>query len=84
MGVSAPSLHIESTDSMIRESVDSLCRDGVYTPINNNGSELSNVTALSPLHKGSKNISIKMLKDVGMIVPKTRETSAVYMQQDRR
>ena len=32
----------------------------------------------------SKNISIKMLKDVGMIVPKSRETSAVYMQQDRR
>ena len=30
--------------------------------------------------KGSKNISIK---DVGMIVPKSRETSAVYMQQDR-
>ena len=34
--------------------------------------------------QGSKNISIKMLKDVGMIVPKSRETSAVYMQQDRR
>ena len=34
-------------------------------------------------HKGSKNISIKMLKDVGMTVPKSRETSAVYMQQDR-
>ena len=33
--------------------------------------------------KGSKNISIKMLKDVGMTVPKSRETSAVYMQQDR-
>ena len=45
---------------------------------------------------GSKNISIKMLKDVGMIVPKSRETSVVYiyaatqgmrdyiyMQQDR-
>ena len=28
-----------------------------------------------------KNISIKMLKDVGMTVPKSRETSAVYMQQ---
>ena len=51
MGVSVPSLHIESTDSMIL--------------------------------KGSKNISIKMLKDVGMTVPKSRETSAVYMQQDR-
>ena len=24
-----------------------------------------------------------MLKDVGMTVPKSRETSAVYMQQDR-
>ena len=34
-------------------------------------------------NKGSKNISIKMLKDVGMTVPKSRETSAVYMQQDR-
>ena len=31
--------------------------------------------------QGSKNI--KMLKDVGMIVPKSRETSVVYMQQDR-
>ena len=29
-----------------------------------------------------KNISIKVLKDVGMTVPKSRETSAVYMQQD--
>ena len=28
-----------------------------------------------------KNIS--MLKDVGMTVPKSRETSAIYMQQDR-
>ena len=33
--------------------------------------------------KGSKNISNKMLKDVGMTVPRSRETSAVYMQQDR-
>ena len=39
--------------------------------------------------KESKNISIKMLKDVGMTVPKSRETSAVYtrvyyyMQQHR-
>ena len=32
----------------------------------------------------SKNISIKMLKDVGMIVPKSREINAVYMQQDWR
>ena len=31
----------------------------------------------------SKNISIKMLKDVGMTMAKSRETSAVYMQQDR-
>ena len=33
----------------------------------------------------SKNIYIKMLKNVGMTVPKSRETSAVYiyMQQDR-
>ena len=36
-----------------------------------------------PVKQGSKNISIKMLKDVGMTVPKSRETSAVYMQQDR-
>ena len=27
----------------------------------------------------SKNISIKMLKDVGMTVPKSRETSVVYI-----
>ena len=33
--------------------------------------------------QGSKNISIKMWKDIGMIVSKSRETSAVYMQQDR-
>ena len=33
--------------------------------------------------QGSKNISIKMLKDIGMIVLKSRETSAVYMQQDK-
>ena len=44
MGVSAPSLRIESTDSMIQ---------------------------------GSKNISTKMLKDVGITVPNSRETSAV-------
>ena len=49
-----------------------------------------------PVKQGSKNISIKMLKDVGMTVPKSRETSVVYiyaatqgmrdyiyMQQDR-
>ena len=30
-----------------------------------------------------KNISINMLKDVGMTVPKGRETRAVYMQQHR-
>ena len=28
----------------------------------------------------SKNISTKMLKDVGMTVPKSRETSTVYIQ----
>ena len=51
---------------------------------------------VSTMYKGSKNISIKMLKDVGMTVPKSRETSVVYiyaatqgmrdyiyMQQDR-
>ena len=49
-----------------------------------------------PYKQESKNISIKMLKDVGMTVPKSRETSVVYiyaatqgmrdyiyMQQDR-
>ena len=36
-----------------------------------------------PVKQGSKNISIKMLKDVGMTVPKSREISVVYMQQDR-
>ena len=34
---------------------------------------------ISSYIKGSKNISIKMLKDVGMTVPKSRETSAVYI-----
>ena len=40
---------------------------------------------LSSVHvKGSKNIAIKMLKDVGMTtLPKSRETSTVHMQQDR-
>ena len=38
-----------------------------------------------PTYTSVKNISIKMLKDVGMTVPKSRETSAVqlYIQQDR-
>ena len=31
------------------------------------------------VYKGSKNISIKILKDVGMTVPKSRETSVVYI-----
>ena len=35
------------------------------------------------IHTQDRNISIKMLKDVGMTVPKSRETSAVYMQQDK-
>ena len=30
-----------------------------------------------------KNSSIKMLMDVGMTVPKGREASTVYMEQDR-
>ena len=34
-----------------------------------------------PVKQGSKNIAIKMLKDVGMTVPKSRDTSAVYMQR---
>ena len=29
------------------------------------------------IYKGNKNISYKMLKDVGMTVPKSRETSAI-------
>ena len=35
------------------------------------------IQCVSHIYKGSKNISIKMLKDVGMTVPKSRETSAV-------
>ena len=31
------------------------------------------------IYKGSKNISTKMLKDVGITVPKSRETSIVYI-----
>ena len=34
------------------------------------------------LHIKSENISMKMLKEVGITVPKSRETSAVCMQQD--
>ena len=33
-----------------------------------------------PVKQESKNISTKMLKDVGMTVPKSRETSTVYIQ----
>ena len=53
-------------------------------------------TTKKTVKQGSKNISIKMLKDVGMTVPKSRETGVVYiyaatqgmrdyiyMQQDR-
>ena len=42
-------------------------------------------SAHSRYSKESKNISTKMLKDVGMTVPKSRETSPVdsYMQQHR-
>ena len=38
---------------------------------------------LGPYYNKCKNISIKRLKDVGMTVPKSRETRAVYMQQQR-
>ena len=43
----------------------------------------SSLNLASNLYIKGVNISIKMLKDVGMTVPKSRETSAVYMQQDR-
>ena len=36
-------------------------------------------TTKKTVKQGSKNISIKMLKDVGMTVPKSRETSVVYI-----
>ena len=39
------------------------------------GTELIIITC----YKGNKNISIKMLKYVGMVVPKSRETSVVYI-----
>ena len=58
MGVSAPSLHIESTDSMIIW----------HTTVS--------IQQKKTVKQGSKNI--KMLKDVGMTVPKSRETSVVY------
>ena len=41
------------------------------------------VTTIAIIRNKCKNISIKMLKDVGMTVPKSRETRAVYMQQHR-
>ena len=31
----------------------------------------------------TQDITIKMLKDEGMTMPKSSETSAVYLQQDR-
>ena len=39
----------------------------------------SHAIGVLKLIKGSKKISIKMLKDVGMTVPKSRKTSAVYI-----
>ena len=37
------------------------------------------MTVLTTRHvQESKNVSIKLLKDVGMTVPESRETSAVY------
>ena len=36
------------------------------------------------MKQGSKNISIKMLKDVGITVPKSRETSAIYICSNTR
>ena len=36
-------------------------------------------TKKKTVKQGSKSISIKMLKEVGMTVPKSRETSAVYI-----
>ena len=35
---------------------------------------------IKPVKQESKNIFIKMLKEVGMKVPKSRATNAVYMQ----
>ena len=64
--MSAPSLHIESTDSMI-------------------STIFMHFAWLSQLHHNDhyyykcKNISIKMLKDVGMAVLKIRKTRAVYI-----
>ena len=37
------------------------------------------ISSCSMWYKKSKNISIKMLKDVGMTVPKSRETRTVYI-----
>ena len=37
-------------------------------------------TTKKTVKQGSKNISIKMLKNVGMTVPKSREASAVYIK----
>ena len=45
-------------------------------------SPLERLFVLKTIYKVKKNI-IKMLKDVGMTVPKSRETRAVYMQQNR-
>ena len=38
---------------------------------------------MSTKNQESENISIKILEDVKMTVPKSRETRTVYMQQDR-
>ena len=54
----------------------------VFTPVQVHVCISERVGRLS-IYTREKNISIKMLKDVGMTVQKSRETSAVYMQQDR-
>ena len=58
----------------IRESTYSLCRDfaDILTALNFD----------STVHK-CKNISIKMLKDVGMTVPKLEKQGQYNMQQNR-
>ena len=62
------------------------CRPGVYfiAFIEPHSSSLlvSHCALPCPTYK-CKNISIKMLNDVGMTVPKSRETRAVYIQQYR-
>ena len=76
MRVSRPNSHVNpSRDSSI------IARNNIAFATNS----IAFASKYTTKNRGNKcrNVSIKMLKDVGMAVTKSRETRAVYMQQHR-